>query len=58
MITTDDNDETPRKFNDGEYRLSPEYQEEQYSARWEDRYGPYGGPDDDCDEGPDWEGDD
>ena len=55
MFTTDDNDETPRKFNDGEYRLSPEYQEEQHSARWEDRYGPdY----DDCDDGPDWEGDD
>jgi len=57
MFTTDDNDETPRKFNDGEYRLSPEYQEEQYSARWEDRYGPVDEYDD-CDDGPDWEGDD
>jgi hypothetical protein len=55
MITTDGNDETPRKYTDGEYRLRPEYQEEQHSACWEDRYGPdY----DDCDEGPDWEGDD
>jgi hypothetical protein len=57
MFTTDDNDETPRKYTDGEYRLRPEYQEEQYSARWEDRYGPVDEYDD-CDEGPDWEGDD
>jgi len=27
-------------YRDPEYRLSPAYQEEQYSARWEANYGP------------------
>ncbi len=44
-------------YQDGEYRLQPAYQEEQYSARWEDRYGPYGGEDEPGDCCGDWEDD-